>query len=532
MKDAIALSLILPDKKYVQYLNEITSTTLFDRSGKEIDKHGLYSQTIFGTVGSERRTKTFAYINLYADILHPRLYLYLTNISTVYTSILNGTAYVKLDKKTGTFTPSTMQEGETGYQFFIDSLPFLKHKRTGSAERNNKIDVINKYVKDNKYLNNKLLVLPAGLREFSVDGDDRVEEDELNDLYRAVLTASILISNFNLDKNVDSFKLNIQNKMHAVYLHIFALLDGKKKFINGQFGSRAVEFRSRTVLSGTPTIIHDLDTVDNDTLDTTEVGILQYCKSIDPIAKHHILNMFSKNVFREDSLMANLIDPDDYSAVSVEVPRKVQDSWMTYDGLDSILNSAFNSDVKNEAVMIGKYIFGLVLDTGDNITYYENVELIPEDKLKQCRPITLGEVLLLSVHETIGKFHGFVTRYPITEQGSIFPTLIKVHSTSEVRDVTFTVVGELSTTTAKIKGFSIPDKYWINSISVPTPRLEGLSADFDGDSNTLSVIMSEEANKEVADLLASTAAYVGPDGRSMLSLGDNVTENVVKFLTK
>lgn len=531
MKDALTLKLIFPDKPYVAYLNEITSTNLFLRNKKEIDSQGLYSQTIFGTVGSNRRTKTFGYINLNVDVIHPRLYVYIVSLSSIYLKIMKGTTYVTFDKKSGEFIPSNITDGFTGYQYFLDNLPYIKFKRTGSDERNNKIDVVNKYIKQGKYTNNKLLVLPAGLRDFSIDKNDRIEEDEVNDLYRAVINASRLVSNFLSVGNIDSFKLDIQLKLQAVYEHIFYLLDGKKKFINGQFASRAVEFRSRTVATGTPIKVDDLDKADIEQLNVCNVGITQYAKAIDPLCKHSIVNTFSKNVFNEEGSMATLVDPKDFSAITLEVPRKASDMWTTYDGLDSVLNSVFDTDIKNEPVMVGSYLFGLVHDTGDTVTYYETIDLIPNDILKECRGITYGELLHVSVYEHIGKYPGLLTRYPITEQGSIVPVVVKVHTTTTTRDVIFKIVG-LGTKDISMANYPLLGYTWMNSLTVPTGRLGGLSGDYDGDQLALSVAMSAESTAEINKLMSTAAAYVGPDGDSMMSLTDSVCENVMKFMTR
>ena len=52
---------------------------------------------------------------------------------------------------------------------------------------------------------------------------------------------------------------------------------------------------------------------------------------------------------------------------------------------------------------------------------------------------------------------------------------------------------------------------WFDSLSPHTSRLEGAQADFDGDMETLTVVLSEEGNEEAKRLLNDFKFYISPN---------------------
>ena len=68
----------------------------------------------------------------------------------------------------------------------------------------------------------------------------------------------------------------------------------------------------------------------------------------------------------------------------------------------------------------------------------------------------------------------------------------------------------------------------INSLVPHSSHLVQLGADFDGDTASGNIPYSDEAIKEIDDLLDSPRAYLGPDGRFIDSVGVS-TINLVMF---
>lgn len=510
-------------------MREVTRTTLFINTGREIDPEGLYSQEIFGTVGTSERMNTMAYTSLYADLLHPRLYEYIVSLSSIYKKIMAGTAYAKFDATLGDFAPSDIVNGETGYDFFMSHIHEVKFKETKSKRRQNKIDVLYKHIKSGEYTNNKLLILPAGLRDFNVEKSGSIKEDEINDLYRDVINSSNLMSNFIGADGAGSFKFKLQEKMNTLYKHVLTLIDGKKKLIQGEWASRAVEYRSRTVAVGTEDLVYDLDD-DYNITDMAKAGLALYAKSIDPIAKYHLNEAFLRHVFGDVGDRAVLIDPDTLDAVQVDLPAVVIDKWRTNDGLDHIMNTLLDNDVKNEPVMVGdNYLFTLI-DRDDTIIKYDDQFSIPDSDKSFRRPITYGELFYIALLPVIGELPGFITRYPMTDQGSIIPVLVDVFTTTTTRHMTVETVGDANSE-RDVRNYPILDIPWINGLKAPYVRTDGLGLDFDGDQILLMMVMLSDSIEEVKKLLDTPAPYIGADGIPMLSEDDKVLDNVLKFMT-
>jgi len=526
---ALKLELIFPNKRYVKYMREVTRTTLFINTGREIDPEGLYSQEIFGTVGTSERMSTVAYISLYCDILHPRLYEYIVSLSALYKKIMSGLAYAKFDTDDGDFVPSDIVNGETGYDFFMRHIHELKFKETKSKRRQNKIDVLYKHIKNGEFTNSKLIILPAGLRDFIVEKSGNVKEDEINDLYRDIINAANLMSNFVGAEGAWSFKFKLQEKINVLYKHILTLVDGKKKLIQGEWASRAVEYRSRTVAVGTEDLVHDLDD-DYNITDMAKAGLALYVKSIDPIAKHHLNEAFLRHVFGDVGDRAILIDKKTLDPVQVDLPSTVIDKWRTNDGLDHIMNTLLDNDVKNEPVTIGEhYLFALVDKKDTIIKYDDQFAIINEDKPFR-RPITYGELFYISILPVIRELPGFITRYPTTEQGSVVPVLVDVFTTTSNRHVIVKTVGEVNSE-VEVKEYPINDIPWVNGLKAPYVRTDGLGLDFDGDQLLLMMVLTSDSIDEVKRLLNTSAPYIGADGVPLLSEDDKVLDNVLKFMT-
>ena len=218
-KDLLNLDIIVPDKNIVQFIGKVSKLNIFEFSGSsEFEKEGLFSTNIFGSIGSNTRNETFGYIDLGVKILHPLVYDYLLSLSTFYTSIIQGKT--KAIFKDGNFIED--ENGRTGLYFFIENLPNLILDDNGSDQRKNKIELIRKYG-NKKDLTQYLLVLPAGLRDYTLKDNNTPSEDEINNMYRTILSISNTLKNINIDIEDESVDLynTIVLSMHDNFLKIY-----------------------------------------------------------------------------------------------------------------------------------------------------------------------------------------------------------------------------------------------------------------------------------------------------------------------
>src|SRR6056297_1107836 len=72
-------------------IQPITSSKYYEGSGRNsLNKKGLFSEEIFGRMGSRDRKKTYGYINLKLNFIHPEAYRVLTSINTDLTKLILG----------------------------------------------------------------------------------------------------------------------------------------------------------------------------------------------------------------------------------------------------------------------------------------------------------------------------------------------------------------------------------------------------------------------------------------------------------
>ena len=140
----------------------VTSTNTYSGGGNKLDPNGLFSEQIFGRLGSKDRKKTFGYIDLKTNFIHPEVYKLVLSVNPLFDQLINKKAFCKFNTKEKTFVKSE-EEGETGFSFFIkhlDRIDFTKNCK------DNKLQVA-KFLNDNKnkILISKILVLPAGIRD-------------------------------------------------------------------------------------------------------------------------------------------------------------------------------------------------------------------------------------------------------------------------------------------------------------------------------------------------------------------------------
>ena len=169
------------------YIKPVRVLDTFEGSTKNFHEDGLFSQTIFGRVGEQVRNKRFSYIDIKVHIFHPIIFNTLGELKGLYTEIMSGKTYAVWDDEVKDFVKSNaLAEGsDTGYAFFISKWKDIAFNGQGSERRKINVALIEKF--RSVALVNKIVVLPAGLRDYEILEDGRESEDEFNALYRRIL---------------------------------------------------------------------------------------------------------------------------------------------------------------------------------------------------------------------------------------------------------------------------------------------------------------------------------------------------------
>jgi hypothetical protein len=473
--------IMIPDDQMVAGLRKVTSLDTMDSSGNNFHEDGLFSVSTFGRLGSEERDLRFGYIDLKATIFHPELYLNLIKIKSLYGGICSGKQYAEWDDTLKDFVPANELYGRTGFSFFMTHYPEIIFRRNSSDQRDLRIDFVEKH--RNAFLN-KHLVSPAGIRDVQVNERGQITEDEINDVYRKLITVSNTLSVVDDDVNspvLDIPRWTMQFNAVLIYQMIKKMISGKKGWIQGKYGSRRTRNGTRNVITAMDTSPSILGAPNALRLTDSEIGFTQTLRGALPFTIYSLQNGILGETFIGEQKEIWLTHPRTLTRELVELPIDVTDSFTTRAGLEKLINRFFVRSLRNKPIRIMDYYLGLIYVDDTRFRVFKDInDLPPHLSKKNVFPLTLADLLYTSCHNKFKDLVGFITRYPITGAGSTYPTTYKVRTT-----VGSTPKMELDETWEPRGDDYIaydfpdrsPDAVWINAVSLNSTRLARLGAD-------------------------------------------------------
>jgi hypothetical protein len=523
------------NEKRVQGLRPVTSLDIHDGLSSNFHDDGLYSTLIFGRVGTEDRDLSFSYIDVKTTIMHPKMYKDVCALKGLYKGILNGRETARWDKELCDFVAEPGSTGKTGYSFFMDHFNDIVFKVNKSPARSQRIEFVNKYRK--LAMTRRVLVIPAGLRDFEVDASGRSTKNEINDLYYTILSIANTIS---VSDDMNSPALNIaRNALTLTFLEIYSMLEmiisGKKGFMLNKWGSRRVTHGTRNVLTVMDTSSAVLGNKNAPAYSSTVMGLFQTIKSLTPLTIFCLRSEYLGNIFSEGESAVPLIDKRSLKQEFITIHPETRSIWTTKEGLLHVINSYITPEARHRPIEIeGRWL--ALIYKGPDMTFkvFNDIRELPAgfDK-KYVTPITLVELLYLSGYKRWNEYYVSTTRYPITGIDSNYPATIYCKTTTigEVRtelDDRWMPVEDGS----QALEFPRADIHtFVDAMSPHSSRLVGLTADFDGDMGSGTSLMTDEAVAENKRFLATRSAWVSANGSLRASANYDTIELTVLNLT-
>lgn len=535
-KEPMKLKVLNIDTISKTLIREITSQGIFDKTGIIFDPEGLYSSTIFGEVGSKARDTTFAFIDLKLPIIHPAIFNALKDLKGLYGRIVSGSQLAIWDDSINDFkVPKTMEEkgqAQTGYDFFFRHWKEIEHKQTKSPQRKVKIDFIRKYMNDGNI--RRWIVMPAGLRDMEIVESTRQRKDnEINDLYRKILSASSNIVAVKSGVEVyDVPRYTIQRTINEIYELIMKILSGKGGWLQKKFSSRNTINGTRNVVTAMNTATHFLDSNINPTLKDTQMPFIQCLRGAFPFTMRGLRTGVLSEVFNNSNEVF-LVDPKTLKLELVEISNDTLDKYTTREGLTKLITKFNHRSVRNKPIKVENYYLALVYEDQDSFKIIRSIDDLPEGKdPKNVTPLTLADLLFISTIDVYEQLCGTMTRYPVTEDGSIFPTFYKVRSTIASKPKY-----RLDDNWEKEKMVSnfhkrAPNAIWLDSLQPHLSRLDGAGCDFDGDQMSSPICYSRDSYQEIVKYYKSKKAYISTNGSFLASAGNKTGKLVIANLTK
>ncbi len=470
------------DAQRLRALRPVTSLDHFETAGGNLHEDGLFSISIFGRIGDEMRDRKFSFIDIRVPVFHPVIYSRLVKLKGLYRGILSASQYARWDDEVKDFVPSDELNGQTGFAFFIQHWEKIQFVRNKSGIRDARIALIEKY--RDRALTDKVLVLPAGLRDLEITEDGQTKEHEINALYRRLLAISRTIAPS--DHNNTSPALNLprhllQMTFNEIYDTIERMLTGKKGLVQNRWGSRRIFHGTRNVISAMDTSTAYLGGKNSPRYTDTVVGMYQLAKALLPVTLHCLKTGYLERVFNLGPGQARLVDPKTLESEIVSLPSDVYDRWTTTEGLNKVVNALGVIEQRHKPIQLeGRYLALLYAGPDKTFKVFHDIRELPEGfDRKYVRPINLIELVYLSGYRRWNTYVAFVTRYPVTGVGSCYPTTIYVKTTM-VGEVRRELGEDWQPLGDEYEALEFPvyePLAYLDSQVIPSARLAGLGAD-------------------------------------------------------
>lgn len=524
------LKLLDPKSITPGIFKEVTSTDAFEGMTQNLNDEGLYSLEIFGKLGSKERDKTEAYIDTKLGLFNPTYFKALTQIKSLYLGILKGTEYAVWDSEAKDFIKSNILDGETGFAFFMRHFHEIVPASTDSYKRKQRVKMVSQF-KD-VAVSNKVLVIPAGLRDIQFQPNGAPTEPEITELYRKLIfkTRVISLGNARDAENplYDNVRWGLQNAFNDIDAYLFGLTEGKGGLFQRRLSTRGVVSGTRNVITARKVSRADLFKTNGVNPNSTDIGLYQALLNNQFVCIHALLSKYLQNIFMAGSLNVKLVNMKTLEYEYVEVSPSTVEKWSSATGLNKLFNGFSNIHLRNKEIVIDKHYLALVYDDGEDVCVLHDINDLPEGKdRKFVKPITYMELFYLSCQSTIMEQITQQTRYPIIGIGSIVPAKVNLVTIAgaKPRTIRNTEWEVMETCMRYPHRTERPD--YFDAMSVDPSREAGYDSDHDGDQLNSNSVNAEDSKNEVHTLFGKREYYISGSGRFLY---DPVNEPILFML--
>lgn len=481
-------SIITPFNVRLLQLTEQSTKTMaaiktldaFDGATKNFHPLGLFSNEIFGPSGDKQRLRRFAYIDVKLPVLHPLVFRTLGRLKRIYTEIMAGKTYAVWDEESKDFVKSDPVDGDTGYDFFIKRFADISLPQKLSDLRALNI----KFIERTRAMatTTKVIIAPAGLRDYTIMSDGREEEDEVNKLYRKLIASANAVTPemYKMSpKTYDRVRYSMQLTFNAIYEYYEGMIKGKHKLLLGRVITRQVRDGTRNVITTQNLEIKELFAEGSPTTNSTGIGLFQFIKAFRPLCLWHIQNGYLKRVFRSPGAPARLVNQKSLHAEEAQLPLESYDLWMTKEGNEKLFNLFGEEPRRHLPLVIDGYYLALVYNDGKVFKIFSDIDDLPEGfDRRHCRPITFAEFIYSQVYTCESRVTMNATRFPVTGFGSTYPTEPFLKVTTQSHDLApLDEYWQADKSVPRARQFPVRGEAFINTLMPAPDKLKGATAD-------------------------------------------------------
>lgn len=534
-------------------IQEVKTATIFQNSNVP-HPEGLASYEIFGRPGTKERQEKWGYIDLGKKFIHPQVYKILISLKReLYKNLINGEGnYTIIDGEIYPIMPGKEYNGKikpgTGINWLYENWEKINFKSPPGTAVTTKMrkDTILTLTKDDIFID-KWLVLPAFYRDVDTQTNKR---NEYNVFYSKLIRLSQsvkAISSLNDLGIVSEAEKSIQMTLFEMYTQFITFFCGSHGFVHEHVMGKPTLYSARLVISSGSFNNDDPELCETDH-DHVGVPLVAVAKIFFPFMLYGVnkyifdklkgnkyIYKYTKNGFERKELhpaaleifnpielekRIELYQNSTYHRLEVVKLRTIDDDYapLMYLGLDEKLKMATDISLMNE------------YEKSDN---KENIEKFYQS-LRQ--PLTWMHLFYMVAEDIVSDKHLLITRYPIEDFNSIYPTLMNILPSSkyEKRKVDGKIykrwpIYDINMDRDKVSQSDL-DHLFVDTLKLHTTYLAALCADHDGDMVNCQGVYSDEANIECEKRRNSPISVVGINGECVRKEKD-VLEHVLYALT-
>ncbi len=498
---------------------QITSPVFFNFD-KSPHANGLFSYDLFGFSDEERRN-IFGYVDLGGRYLHPLVYALLTSRMGSLKNIVNGTLYAIVVGGRVKVVEADVDGAQTGIDFFYDNFNEIKwfniddgDDEISSVDKKTRLKFLNSLKKDEFFIT-KWLVLPPFYR--SENSEEKTMGDSINSLYKELIMRSNTMKGsgkYDLFGNATINK--IQSILYALFIETSKIVKGKHSLLRMHLMGKSVDYLASNVITA-PNISSSFSPKTM----PCPFGTSSYpLATVTTLFKPFFVSECTRYL-EERAREANI----ELRKEDLEINISEVNSENTEKLIDLFIKSP--ADRFNKILLPVKHKKNA---PKDEVRIRINKRYSKTGKV-YTEPLTLTDLIFIQATAVIKDKHVYATRYPVLNYQNIYPSKIKLMSTSKVvpevwiSDM-FDANGENEESSfVKYDNYPIIYKedgenkfpkshYEFVDVAVPgNVYMAAVGGDYDGDMMYFKGVFSKEANDEAERLIKDKKNLLGADGK-------------------
>jgi hypothetical protein len=491
---------------------------------------GLFSYELFGVSDNDRKN-IFGYVDLKGPYIHPLIYTMMSKRMGSIKDLLSGDKYAIIVDKKIVYASEDTEGAGTGIGFIYDNfdrinwIDDVEEEEMDSVDKKTRLKFLES-LKREEFFCTKWLVMPPFYRAQS--SENRSLGEKLNDLYQNLISrTNSMSSGFGLAMFGNQTKFKIQTTLVELFNETTRPIRGKGSLLRKHLLGKSVDYTASNVITS--------PAISNST--SLEDMPVRFGYGAFPITT--IVSLFHPFfVAWISEFLSKVVKEYAIGSLGAEV-GKVDLGQFSTQAAERMIKAFVKSEEDRFEPYTAEYTSS---KTGDRmkvrmrvIEYRSTADLKADKGIE--RDFTIIDLFYLVANQITEDKHVYVTRYPVTNFQNIYPSKIKMITTSRTRsDFYIKLKGQTITLNEQ---FNVGKPYegypMVKFSDDPSPAqethysfmnvfipgniyLKAMGGDYDGDMLYMRGVFTKEANAEADKLIYSKSNMLTANGSSSRGL--------------